>query len=61
MTEKDKFQQWFEREKAKGLVDMKLFAGEIKPGTTEEDLFRELNHINALLESGAEVERGDVF
>ena len=61
MTEQAKFMQWYDRDKANGLIDFKIFPGEIKAGTTTEDLFRDLNEINALIDSGAEVQRADVF
>lgn len=43
MTEVEKFQQWYEAEKAKGLVDIKFVFMEHLYGADIEEVFREIN------------------
>lgn len=63
MEEQNKFLAWHQEEKARGLVDLKFFAGDgcSTKNSTSEDFFREANTVNALFEQGATVERKDVF
>jgi hypothetical protein len=42
MTEVEKFQQWYEAEKDKGLVDIKFDFGDLT-GATLESFFKEVN------------------
>lgn len=62
MTEKQKFLEWYGAERANGLLHIDVFPGKIGPGTTEEDIYRSLNEINASIKDPERhVERGDIF
>ena len=63
MTEEQKFVAWFEREKAKGLVDFKVTMNpSYVPGSvSREELCRQLNQVVECFEKGEVVEREDVF
>jgi hypothetical protein len=56
VTEKEKFLAWVKAEQAKGLVSISLtpawFPGSRPEGVTEEDVYRELNAMNAAVARG---------
>jgi hypothetical protein len=51
VTEVEKFQQWYEAEKAKGLVDIKFVFMEHLNGASTEEVFREINECIAAKEA----------
>jgi hypothetical protein len=46
MTEKQKFEQWYQKEKANGLLDVKFSFGDMT-GATVESVFGEINRMIA--------------
>jgi glutaredoxin 2 len=50
-TQQEKFREWCAKEKAGGLIDFKLFASSLNDDKqTLEEVFRDLNEVNELLE-----------
>lgn len=59
-SEIDKFNRWYEQEKAKGLVDIKFFCGDVSEATSE-DFCRAFNVAIAEVQNGKVLPRGDLF
>ena len=56
-VEEAKYRKWFEEEKKKGLVDIKIFPNhETIRGADKESVYKELNEINDAIAKGDYVE-----
>ena len=59
-TETERFLRWYESAKAKGLVDIKFYPGDVSRASSEE-FFGDVNALIDAIDKGVVVSRPDVF